>query len=426
MRLTRRCEPGRYASSVLLPRPVAAAQPAEYREWRPSWWSMVAVSAVLTGTALGIVASQFLFQGSLGKYEYHLWRWEANTLLDNVFARVGIGPDPGDTAGESAVRAYFGLTSRMRAELERSDPDEALLDALASERSAYENDVERLIERYIGQAVTSAGLERGLPLFAGADFVWPPVDIEFTSPPRLLVRSPRERIERSGDTLLKNDLSLRDIESIEDGTTDEDTVSLVVNIGGIAAYPAIIRDDRSYDALLETSAHEWVHHYLAFYPLGERWGDGGDAETLNETTANIAGREIANLVRKAHPITFAEGADGRAPASPPSSIDFNAEMRALRLEVDRLLAAGDVAGAERAMEEKRQYLAQNGINIRKLNQAYFAFYGTYGDSPQSSNPIGPKIERVWELTQNVGVFLKLMRDVEDVDELDRLLQRLGD
>ena len=40
----------------------------------------------------------------------------------------------------------------------------------------------------------------------------------------------------------------------------------------------------------------------------------------------------------------------------------------------------------------------NGIHIRKINQAYFAFYGTYADGPASSNPVGPKIERVWELT----------------------------
>jgi hypothetical protein len=83
-----------------------------------------------------------------------------------------------------------------------------------------------------------------------------------------------------------------------------------------------------------------------------------------------------------------------------------------------------VEEAERTMEEKRQFLAENGINIRKINQAYFAFYGTYADSPQSSNPIGPKIERVWELTQDVGVFLTLMREIEDASELDQLLAEL--
>ncbi len=76
------------------------------------------------------------------------------------------------------------------------------------------------------------------------------------------------------------------------------------------------------------------------------------------------------------------------------------------------------------MEEKRQYLAANGITIRKINQAYFAFYGTYADSPQSSNPVGPKIEKVWERTKDVGLFLRLMREVTSVEDLDRLLAEL--
>src|SRR5690606_30540501 len=107
-----------------------------------------------------------------------------------------------------------------------------------------------------------AGLQRRLPLFEGIAITWPPVNFELTEPPRLLVRSPRDTIRRSGDTLLKPDLSLRDIEKIEAETTSDRTVSIVISIGGIAAYPAIVRDDRSYDSILETAAHEWVHHYL--------------------------------------------------------------------------------------------------------------------------------------------------------------------
>ncbi|HQW52209.1 MAG TPA: hypothetical protein PL082_09145, partial [Tepidiformaceae bacterium] len=77
--------------------------------------------------------------------------------------------------------------------------------------------------------------------------------------------------------------------------------------------------------------------------------------------------------------------------------------------------------AEALMEEKREYLGENGISIRKINQAYFAFYGTYADSPQSSNPIGPKVNQVWELTGDVGAFLAVMRDVTSVEDLDRAL-----
>jgi hypothetical protein len=410
--------------AMFVPRPVHAAPSVEYRPWRPGLWTLVVVAAAVLGLSLGLLISAFASRGPLGPYEYHLWRWEADNLLNNAFARIGIGPDPDQTEGDLALRQYFKLTSQVRAASGATDPDLKLIETLTNERATYTNDVERVIERYIDQAVTSAGLQHELPLFTGISITWPPVDFELTSPPRLLVRSPRNKIVRAGDTLLKTGLSLRDIEKIESETDSRDTVSIVVSIGGLAAYPAIVNDDRSYDSLLDTTSHEWVHHYLAFFPLGQQWGNGGDAETLNETTANIAGREIANLIRKAHPMTFATGEDGGSPPAPAPTVDFNKEMRDLRLQVDALLKDGKVTEAETAMEDKRQFLADHGISIRKLNQAWFAFYGTYGDSPASSSPVGPKIEHVWDLTKDVGLFLTNMREVKSLADLDKTIARL--
>jgi hypothetical protein len=400
---------------------IVPAGSVEFVAYRPSVWAVLLTAAALTGMALGLVIALFWPRGAVGDAEYEIWKWEASTLLDNVFARVGIGPDPDDSDGEEALSQYFKLTSQLRAASGVANPDVALVDTLTNERATYENDVERLIERYIDEAVKESGLERRLPLFTEAQIVWPPVDFELTNPPQLLVRSPRDEIRRDGDTLLKNDLTLREIERLEEKTTDEDTVTIIISIGGLAAYPAIVRDDRAYDSILETASHEWVHHYLAFYPLGEQWGNGGDAETLNETTASIAGRELANLISQNHPVKLPEGEDGRQPPRPAPTVDSTKELRALRLEVDELLKQGKVAEAEQVMEEKRLFLDANGVSIRKINQAYFAFYGTYADSPQSSNPVGPKIERVWELTKDVGLFLRVMREVTSVVELDEAL-----
>ena len=398
----------------------------EYRPWSPSPWTILIVAAGVIGVTIGLGVAAFVPRGTVGSDEYVLWKWEANTLLDNVFTRFGIGSTPTEADGEAALTQYFKLTSEIRTAEDSENPNLDLLDTLTNERATYENDVERLVEGYITQAVDSAGLERSLPLFRSKKITWPPVDFELTNPPQLLVRSPRDEIRREGDTLLKPDLSLRDIENLEAKTTNKDTVSIVVSIGGLAAYPAIVRDDRSYDSLLDTASHEWVHHYLAFYPLGQQWGKGGDAETLNETTASIAGQQIANLIRRAHPVQLPAGEDGRAPAAPAPTVDYNKEMQSLRTQVDALLKDGKVSDAEKLMEEKRQYLADHGITIRKINQAYFAFYGTYADLPQSSNPVGPKIEQVWEKTQDVGLFLKLMREVRTVDDLDKTLAALGD
>ncbi|MFN0093409.1 MAG: hypothetical protein ACKVVT_01350 [Dehalococcoidia bacterium] len=403
------------------PRPVPPSETVTLTKWRPILGLQILTGAALLGLSLGVGVSAFWDRGDIGGNEYHLWRWQTDTLLDNVFSRIGIGPDPEGEAAERAVRNYFRLTTQIRNESDKEAADLRLLETLAAERALYENDVERYVEGLIHEAVAGAGLDRGLPLFSDARIVWPPVDFELTTPPRLLVRSPRDTIKRAGDTLLRPGIGLATIERIEEATDDEDTVSLVVSIGGLAAYPAMVTADRSYASLLDTAAHEWVHHYLAFYPLGEQWGKGGDAETLNETTANIAGREIAAVIQKSHPLPLEEGGDGRRSNVRPVTVDFSKEMRALRLEVDKLLVDGKVAEAEALMEEKRRFLEENGVFIRKLNQAYFAFYGTYADGPASSNPVGPKIERVWELTKDVGQFLAVMRDVTNVRDLDERL-----
>ena len=390
--------------------------PPTPRPWRPRWLALGLSGAIALGLALGLAIGVLWNRDVDG---YSLWRWEAGRIVPALLA--GGAPDADTGAGRLA--AYFRLTSAIRAERAASAPDMALIEALAAERALLENDVERIVEGYVADAARAAGLTRPLPLFAGVETLWPPVRIELANPPQLLVRSPRARIERAGDTLLRPDLGMDEIAAIEARADDAGTVSVVVGIGGIAAWPAIIREDRSWDGILRLAAHEWIHHYLAFYPLGLAWGRG-DGVTLNETVANVAERELARIARALHPVALPPDADGRPPPR-ERTLDFRTELRALRLEVDALLADGRVAEAEALMEERRLHLAAHGIVIRKINQAYFAFYGSYADRPESSDPIGPKVARVWEETGELGRFLALMREVRNVPDLDALLARLG-
>lgn len=400
------------------------AAPAEFRPWRPQLLLLATTAAATFTLALTLSLSLFLQQGSLGQYEYSLWRWEARNFTSSVLVLVGAAEEVAEGEEAERIATYFGLTSTIRREVQAEEPDRALLETLTNERALHENDVERIIEGFVTEAAVEAGLKRPLPLFSGVRILWPPVNMELTSPPQLLVRSPRDAIRRAGDTLLHSDLTLDEIERIESQTDDEDTVSLVVAIGGLAAYPAVIREDRSYGSVLRLAAHEWVHHYLAFYPLGEVWGRG-DGTTLNETVADVAEREIARVAQALHPIELPAGADGRAPAAQAPRPAFGTEMRTLRLEVDALLAEGRVVEAEALMEERRLDLAERGAFIRKINQAYFAFYGSYASLPQSSDPIGPKVERVWEETADLRLFLSLVREIQSVAELDAVLMRLG-
>ena len=96
-------------------------------------------------------------------------------------------------------------------------------------------------------------------------------------------------------------------------------------------------------------------------------------------------------------------------------------MRDTRIEVDRLLAEGDVEGAERYMEARRLEFADNSYPLRVLNQAYFAFHGSYGTSPASTSPVGPKLDALRALMPELTTFLETVRAFDSVDDIDRAL-----
>ena len=69
-------------------------------------------------------------------------------------------------------------------------------------------------------------------------------------------------------------------------------------------------------------------------------------------------------------------------------------MYQTRVHVDELLAQGKIKDAENFMDAQRQIFWENGYQLRKLNQAYFSFYGAYADSPFSaagSDPVGEDV-----------------------------------
>ena len=101
--------------------------------------------------------------------------------------------------------------------------------------------------------------------------------------------------------------------------------------------------------------------------------------------------------------------------------DFSKEMRETRLHVDDLLISGAVEAAEVYMEQRRMEFVENGHHIRKLNQAYFAFYGSYAESPASSSSIGDQLNRMVELTPDFKTFVGKIAGVSSYDEfLDTL------
>jgi hypothetical protein len=256
----------------------------------------------------------------------------------------------------------------------------------------------------------------------------PPVWFTFTEPPRKLVASPRTSIATTYYAMLQPDLPADERERIETTILQDHNLSAyVTNIGGLGAFPAIVTDQAPLSWVLSTVAHEWVHNYLTFFPLGLNYAASPELTILNETVADIAGDELgAAALRAAYPALVREfpGKDEPAASAITSGeplFDFQREMRHTRAIVDQFLAAGRVEDAEEYMQIRRLLFQENGYPIRKLNQAYFAFHGAYGGSPAASSPIGPKLQQLRALTPDLRAFLETVRWFTSAADLDAAL-----
>ena len=62
---------------------------------------------------------------------------------------------------------------------------------------------------------------------------------------------------------------------------------------------------------------------------------------------------------------------------------------------------------------------ENGYLVRRINQAYFAFNGFYAFSAGSIDPIGPKLQELFEREGSPGAFLRVVRGITSRTELDQ-------
>ncbi len=360
--------------------------------------------------------------------------WEVQALTDKALQLVrGSRLDEGDTA---LVREFFDVAGRigaLRAEAERLAAQklhmsaraleiQAELKTLYAKRDALEDDAEDVLALQVTRALRENELYTRI---LGWNVIWPPVTSEFVDLPLLLVISPRERIERRVDYLLDPDLTVAEMEAIEDAVRDMGYSGLVTHIGGLATYPAMIPEIYGLGFVLDTMPHEWVHDFLAFYPLGWAYGTSHEMTTMNETTADIVGEEIGQyLARRYYPEYVRKPQPSPTPAPKPSeppAFSFGAFMRETRLRTDELLAQGRVDEAEAYMEQRRLELQEHGYYIRKLNQAYFAFYGSYATGPGSVDPIGPQLQKLRAASASLREFLFTVARMRSYDDLVRVV-----
>ncbi len=308
----------------------------------------------------------------------------------------------------------------------------AELNELYTRQSQLAPLAEAVLQGQITQVLAEIGLTSGgQPI--------PNVWYHSTRLPWALIVSPRERIEQTANISLNMDLTV-DEHAILESNIDKslNTSTLVVPIGGVGVYPTMVARTTNFEWLLNTIAHEWIHNYLMFAPLGLMYTENPETRTINETTASIAGDEIGRLVLEkfyperisASPTTLqlvSASFDIPDPDDIPRPVfDFREQMYITRVNADLLLAEGKIDEAEAYMEERRQVFLRNGYLLRKINQAYFAFHGAYADAPGGAageDPIGPAVRQLREQSESLTDFVNTIRWITTLDELQEELNQ---
>jgi hypothetical protein len=375
---------------------------------------------------------------------WDLTGWVANALGEKVSEAIE-RPAAGYSEAEGAlfVRGFMDRAQEIRSlvrEVERlaaegADPSAhaplaADLAALRVQQEAERPLAEALIEAQVSSVLAEFGIGvAGRP--------WPPVLFTFTESPAKLVVSPRDRIGQAAYRMVEPGLPLEQLSTaeaeLEAAAQEGGGVSAyIAPTGGLGAFPTLVVNTGNLDWVLSTVAHEWVHTYLAFFPLGFNYGRDPDNVTINETVADVVGEEVGRRVLERYypelvppPSPDAEQTTSELlPPDTPPAFDYRAEMRHTRETLDKFLAMGRVEDAERYLELRRLLFVENGFPIRKLNQAWFAFHGSYGTGPAASvepDALGPLVQQVRAQQPDVASFLRAIRSVTDRAGVERLV-----
>ncbi|MFN2187748.1 MAG: hypothetical protein ACK2T3_03205 [Candidatus Promineifilaceae bacterium] len=371
----------------------------------------------------------------LGQRHFDFLVWELEALSTKAEAALAGGHTflPEETRKQT-VLDYLELLGEIRrmestianvyANPDVDDPETETFDLQreVDEKRAILSDRKPIVEAILQEQVSSVLVEEGFDILNSA---WPPVEMHMTPLPYVLIVSPREEIRQIHNITLENGLSSALREEIEETVYDKtDRAALVVSIGGLGIIPSMIFESSDINYLADVVSHEWTHHWLTLHPVGINYNASPALRTINETIASIVGEEVGKLVIERYYPEFAPPPAAESPSASESDenidqFDLSDALRETRVRVDELLAQGKVDEAEEYMEARREYIWDNGYRIRKINQAFFAFYGAYADTPgeQGDDPIGPALLALRDDSGSLREFLERVSPITSVDDL---------
>jgi len=371
----------------------------------------------------------------LGQRHFDFLVWEIGAISTKAEAALAGGQqfiDEDDR--KQTVLDYLALLSEVRqleSQIGSVYADPAIVDPEA-ETAAQQQEVDEkrsildqnkaTVEAILQEQISAVLVDEGFDVLGTA---WPPVEMHMTPLPYVLIVSPRDEIRQIHNIPLEHGLSSSNREDIEEAVFDDtDRSALVVSIGGLGIIPSMIFESSNINYLADVVSHEWAHHWLTLHPVGLNYNASPVLRTINETVASIVGEEIGRLViERYYPELLPPPPPAPRPSveieEDPEAFDLSKALRETRIRVDELLAEGEIEEAEQYMEERRQFIWDNGYRIRKINQAFFAFYGAYADTPgeQGDDPIGPALLALRDDSSSLREFLDRVSPITTFEDL---------
>ena len=370
-----------------------------------------------------------------GSHSFSIVRWELRHIplkWTHLLWEMYPGNKPNPIERNAIVHDYLSTTLKLQKEqdnLKKSftiNPSvgatseahitlkETELSQLARKREVLRGRAEEAIESAISTAAHNNGL--GLPL----GILVPPTDFRLGKTPHILITSRRDKIEMTGSKLINPNLEWSERAEIEArAELYENTSALVDDLAGLGTYPAIVSDRDNLRQLMRTAAHEWLHNYWILKPLGRNMWNSQNMQILNETAADLVGNELGDeaFIILGNTVEDSQKYDTFYSTNP----HLFRILRETRINVDKMLENGRIQEAERYMDKQLWQLKLGGYNIRKLNQAYFAFRGNYAEGPASISPIGENLRELRNYYPNLGDFIESISRIGDFEQFEYLL-----
>ena len=370
-----------------------------------------------------------------GSHSFSIVQWELRHLplkWTHLLWELYPGNKPLDFERNSIVHEYLSTTLQLQKEqdnLADAATTTPLIDSASKNYIDLKNkEVVRLsrkreelrgrAEEAIESAVSRAANNHGLGFTFG--ILLPPTDFRLGDPPHLLIISRRDKIVMSDSKLINPNLKWSERAEIENrAELYENTSALVDDLAGLGTYPAIVSDKDSLRQIMRTAAHEWLHNYWIMKPLGRNMWNSQNMQILNETAADLVGNELGDeaFTILGNNIENAYKYDTFSSSNP----HLFTILRETRINVEEMLKNGNIEEAEKYMRKQLWNLKLGGYNIRKLNQAYFAFRGNYAEGPASISPIGSDLRELRDYYSTLGEFIESVSKIGNFEQFHYLL-----